>query len=237
MKKLLMLLVAAAVVSIPSFAQNGNQAPSGPHYDLNIIGVDKAKTQPLTTGDRHTIFVPLETSSLDGPDTDLVAGHEIWLFQGTPFEVCDGNAFDVAYNCSGNTFYVPGTTTDALGASFQLPCDTLITAAAGTTLVPCDTTAGSASYTVWARVVGTPGGSATITTCAYDSTNTLVCSLNEKTLVRMKPNWFANLTDVLTSIVTKTQTLQLFAQGYQGFFWDYDNNGNKVLQLRFYLAK
>ncbi len=27
----------------------------------------------------------------------------------------------------------------------------------------------------------------------------------------------------------------LFASGFQGFFWDYDNNKNKVLQLRFYL--
>ena len=113
----------------------------------------------------------------------------------------------------------------------------MITASSGTTLVPCDSTAGSARYTVWARVVGTPGGSATINTCAYDATNTLVCSLNEKTLVRMKPNWFTDVTDILTSIVTSTQTLQLFAQGYQGFFWDYDNNGNKVLQLRFYLVK
>jgi hypothetical protein len=27
----------------------------------------------------------------------------------------------------------------------------------------------------------------------------------------------------------------LFQSTFVGFFWDYDNNGNKVLQLRFYL--
>jgi len=37
----------------------------------------------------------------------------------------------------------------------------------GTTLVPC-TTGQTASYDVWARVVGTPGGSSTLTTCATD---------------------------------------------------------------------
>ena len=48
------LIVALAV---PASAQTGNGAPSGPHYNLNIIGVDKPKTATLTTSDRHTIFV------------------------------------------------------------------------------------------------------------------------------------------------------------------------------------
>jgi hypothetical protein len=39
----------------------------------------------------------------------------------------------------------------------------------------------------------------------------------------------------LTSLVTTTQTVALFGSGFQGFFWDYDNNGEKLLQLRFYL--
>jgi hypothetical protein len=58
---------------------------------------------------------------------------------------------------------------------------------------------------------------------------------------------FSDVTNQLTSIVTPagtcntktitagTCTVALFASGFQGFFWDYDNNGNKLLQLRFYL--
>jgi hypothetical protein len=46
---------------------------------------------------------------------------------------------------------------------------------------------------------------------------------------------FSNVTNALTSLVTSTQTVALFGAGFQGFFWDFDNNGNKLLQLRFYL--
>src|SRR3989449_4592890 len=76
MKKLWLFLVVVAVASIPGFAQKttGNRAPSGPHYDLNIIGVDQAKGAPLTGSNRHTIFVPLHTAS---SDNDLAPGTDI----------------------------------------------------------------------------------------------------------------------------------------------------------------
>jgi hypothetical protein len=229
MKKLLPLVAAAvalgfAVASIPGFAQNGNGITSnGAHYNLNLIGVTDGKKPTLTNTDRHTIFVPLDTAN-----DDPVPGTDIWLTQG-PFAVCDGNAFDAAYDCNG-------TQIAKLGAVFQLPCNTNITAANGTTLVPC-TTGQTASYDVWARVVGTPGGSSTLTTCATDPLGALVCSTNKQTFVRMKPNKFTNVTDALTSLVDQNtlQTVALFQGGFQNFFWDYDNNGNKLVQLRFYL--
>lgn len=37
----------------------GNGAPSGPHYNLNIIGVPKDKTADMTDSSGHRIFVPL----------------------------------------------------------------------------------------------------------------------------------------------------------------------------------
>lgn len=231
MRKLLFILAAVAIGSIAGFAQQnttGNGAPSGAHYNLNLIGVTNGKNPPLTGSDRHTIFVPLFTNGKDGPDTDPVPGTDIWLTQG-PFAVCDGNAFDAATDCNG-------TQIAKLGAVFQLPCNTNITTATGTTLVPC-TSGATASYDVWARTLGTPGGSSTLTTCATDPTGNLVCSTNKAVFVRMKPNKFTNVTDALTSLVdTNTlQTVALFQGGFQNFFWDYDNNGNKLVQLRFYL--
>lgn len=57
----------------------GNGAPSGTHYDLNIIGVANPKTADITSGNR--IFVPLTgTAKID-------------LFEGD-FAVLDGNATD-----------------------------------------------------------------------------------------------------------------------------------------------
>lgn len=231
MKKLFFVLAAVIACSIAGIAQQtttGNGAPGGAHYNLNLIGVTNGKNPPLTGSDRHTIFVPLYTNGKDGPDVDPVPGTDIWLTQG-PFAVCDGNAFDAATDCNG-------TQIAKTGAVFQLPCNTNITTATGTTLVPC-TTGASASYDVWARTLGTPGGSSTLTTCATDPTGNLVCSTNKAVFVRMKPNKFSNVTDALTSLVdTNTlQTVALFQGGYQNFFWDYDNNGNKLVQLRFYL--
>ena len=218
--------LAVVVAPIPGFALTGNGAPSGAHYDLNIIGVTNAKNVPLTGSDRHTIFVPLNTAA-----NDPVPAADIFLTQG-PFTVCDGNAFDAAYDCNG-------TQIAKQGAVFQLPCNTNIATATGTTLVPCPSTGDTATYSVWARAVGTPGGSGTLSTCATDlSTNTLVCSVAGNVAVTTRKNGkpeFSNVTNQLTSIVTSTQTVALFGAGFQGFFWDYDNNGNKVLQLRFYL--
>jgi hypothetical protein len=247
MKKSLPLLSIVALGVITALAQptpTGNGAPSGPHYDLNIIGVPKGKNPPLTSSDRHTIFVPL-VSDQGALDTDTAPGADIFLTQG-PFTVCDGNAFDAAYDCSGNQIAKQG-------AVFQLPCNLNVTTATGTTLLPCPTTAGAetATYSVWARPVGTPGGSSSITTCATDTTTgTLVCSVDSNVSVFIRKNGkpvFSSVTNQLTSIVTPagacttgtitggTCTVSLFAAGFQGFFWDYDNNKLKVLQLRFYL--
>jgi hypothetical protein len=43
-------------------AGTGNGAPSGPHYNLNLIGVPKDKTADMTNSDGHSIFVPLSGS-------------------------------------------------------------------------------------------------------------------------------------------------------------------------------
>src|SRR5438094_984436 len=61
--------------------QTGNGAPSGPHYDLNLIGVPKAKSPDLTGGDGHRIFVPLDGTT------------RINLSEGD-FAVLDANATD-----------------------------------------------------------------------------------------------------------------------------------------------
>src|SRR5438132_6249074 len=88
------LLLLVLAFATPGFTQTGNGAPNGAHYNLNIIGVENPKTDPLTGSDRHTIFVAL------GNKNSAVTS-KIYLTQGD-FQVCDGNAFDAAYDCSGN---------------------------------------------------------------------------------------------------------------------------------------
>lgn len=210
------LLITAALLAIaasPVLGQNGSGSPKGAHYELGIIGVSDPKTQPLTGSDRHTIFVGL---GANGEGGDVITN--IYLTQG-PFAVCDGNGFDPAYACDGSLVA-------SAGAVFQLPCDTLTnTCLTGT----------SQAYTIWARALGKPGGSATVTTCATDLTNTVICSTENTLLVRGGGHQkFKNVTSELTTIVTTLGTISLFQVGFLNFFWQYDNFGLKLAQVRFY---
>jgi len=76
--------VASAIAVLPAGAtttSTGTGAPSGAHYDLNIIGVDKAKSSSMTGSNTHTIFVPLSGNC------------KINLSEGD-FQVTDGNCTD-----------------------------------------------------------------------------------------------------------------------------------------------
>ncbi len=218
MKKPWLVLVGAAVTlgaAVTSMAQTGNGAPNGAHYELGIIGVSDPKTQPLTGSDRHTIFVGLGTNKKGG---DVIT--KIYLTQG-PFTVCDGNGFLPATDCNGNP--IPGATT---GAVFQLPCNLLTdTCSSGT----------SQAYTIWARALGKPGGQATVTTCGTTDLGAVICSTASTLMVRGSGQQkFRDVTSTLTTIDTTLGNFSLFATGFQNFFWQYDNSGLKLLQVRFY---
>lgn len=233
-------LLTVGLCATSALAQNVKL--SGPHYNLNIIGMENAKNAPMTGSDRKTIFVALGKSG-DGVTST------IYLVPGSTFAVCDGNGFDTATDCSGNT-------KGAQGAVFQLPCNTNIPNDQNV-LVPCDTpTAQTASYTVWARALGKPGGQATVTTCATDTdTQETVCSTESAVIVRPvsangnKPGW-QNVTKELTSLVTtctvdnafgfpcdagQTVRAALFTGDFEDWFWSYYNQGLRLAQLRFYL--
>ena len=207
--------------------------PSGQHFTLNIIGVDKAKNPDMTGSNRHTIFVGLG-SKTGGVITD------IWLQNGYEFKVCDGNGLDaIAYDCSGNTIDQHSRSYGA--ASFQLPCNTnpdlVYTEGYG-----CPVEVEQRSYSVWARALGKPGFDATMMTCAYDVVGDLYCATeNVLTLTRSKsrPTWM-NATSQLTTLVANidglagNETVALFAEGFEEFFWQYDNKGLRHAQIRFY---
>jgi hypothetical protein len=215
--------VSLAFLAATGLAFAGNGAPSGAHYDLNIIGVDNPKTQPLTGGDRHTIFVAL------GKNATVTSN--IYLTPG-PFSVCDGNAFDAAYDCSG--LKIANT-----GAVFELPCDTNVPTDTG-----CAGGVDQANYTVWARALGKQGGTATVTTCATAPDATFVCSSGNKVLSRSKgKQTFTNVTSALTTlqnvcyfngITTICESVSLFSGGFTNFLWQYSNTGLKLAQVRFY---
>jgi hypothetical protein len=120
-------------------------------------------------------------------------------------------------------------------ASFELPAPCAISATTGL----CTTA--TTVYSVWDRALGKPGGSSSTTTCAYDTTGTLVCSINAFVSVVTRNSGkssFSNVSSDLLFLTTcvngKSVSTPLFSQNYQNYFWSYDNTGLKLLQLRFY---
>src|SRR5216110_294981 len=106
------------------------------------------------------------------------------------------------------------------------------------------------TYTVWARALGTPGGQSKIATCAtfvdpITGVSTILCSTDNEVFVRgTGKSSFRNVTSALTTITLVagspaelacgTPSVSLFDTCLQDFLWQYDNNGLKLLQIRFY---
>jgi len=211
MKNAVLIAFGLAVGTASALSQTGNGAPSGEHFNLNIIGKEQCPTDPMTNGNGGVIFVLLNGGDVATNLTGKLASNiskvnKIYLQPGPEFAVLDGNA------CDGN------------GALFELPNPT------------------NGSYTIWARALGKPGGNAEITPCATD-TNTLevVCSTSSVLLMRTKgKQTFANVTTQLTTLTFISPitglpvTVSLFDPAFQDFFWNYQNNGLRLAQLRFY---
>ncbi len=341
MKRLFIMALLTCFLSNVAFAGNGNGAPPGAHYNLNIIGVENPKKAEMRDSKRHTIFMPLVADKSSGrhskkniSDVDsngeltyvqtMIVKNKIWLLLGDSFAVCDGNGFDEAYGCADSVFNERWVTTAydsdgnpiavderKIGAVFQLPCNTNLNDAywdsdgdgkiedngddaALVELVRCGyyvdeygnevgpqdniDVEDTASYEVWARALGKPGGSATTTTCATVH-GELQCSLENVVFARTnerKP--FTEVTDQLTSLVigycqgvvvtiewdgavdvddydicavldlgnnaddytnqdladVTWSRISLFAGNTQDWFWNYDNDGLRLAQLRFY---
>ena len=191
---------------LSSVATTGNGAPSGPHYNLNIIGVSKDKTADMTGNNGHRIFVKLW-----GADTKIL------LTEGD-FQVLDANGTD-------------GT------ASFQLPN-------------PDPDSNYVTSYSVYVRALGKPGGFANMQTCYTDESGTWCAAdfaggVSQITVGRTTgKSLFTNVSkdllyvDYCTSwdsgVCTSVKQIPLFCRDLEEYFWDYDNSGLKLAQLRFY---
>jgi hypothetical protein len=192
-------LAACIVIAIPGSATAGpgNGAPSGPHYNLNIIGVENPKTAPMDDTNRHMLFVPLQGSCKIGLAED-------------DFSVADGNCFD------GD------------GAAFTLPD-------------PDPDGDGVTTYSVYARALGKPGGSSVTTTC-FTEDGEEWCSTESMVLVRSTgKSTFRNVSRELLSLCLDTDddgvcdTREfLFDRDLADYFWQYDNSGLRLAQLRFY---
>ncbi len=221
MKKLGVLLLLAIAVTLiaalPAVAGNGNGAPSGQHYNLNIIGVDNPKNAPMDGSNRHTIFVPLSGKCGIGltqtPDWN-------GTYSTKDFQVLDGNCFSKGVTVGDSTV------TYSLNAAFQLP-------------PPDPYATGTLQYTVFVKVTS-PKGSAAMQTCFYDPNvgetycNTgMVLDLSKANYPKFT-NVSKNLLTVCAYVNDKWQLEPLFFDSNSQYWWEYDNKGLRHAQFRFY---
>jgi hypothetical protein len=106
---------------------------------------------------------------------------------------------------------------------------------------PDPTGTGTTTYSVFARALGKPGGSATSTTCATDATTgETFCSVFSSVQTRTKgKQTFTNVSRELLFVFADVdgdgvvERHALFDDALQDFFWQFDNNGLRLLQYRF----
>src|SRR3989338_7873120 len=210
------LIGALAASVLPFSTLAGSGAPSGSHYNLNIIGVENPKNANMSANG-NVIFVALSGKT------------KINLSPGD-FQVLDKNGTD-------------GT------AAFQLPvADTAVNDCVTNTDGSVTCGSGVTTYSVFVRALGGKGGSATMILCGYDlESDEDVCSNSSLELDSDNPRKFTNATADLLYLYgvwldtdgddvvdTYYKRIPLFSDVLEGYFWDYDNHGLKLAQLRFY---
>lgn len=219
MKRLILSIVvilALVLVAAPASAQVG-QGLSGPHYNLTIIGVSKDKTADMTSGNGHVLFVPLDTTG------DVLNSTKIYFVPGTEFNVIDANC------------------TDADGCTIEVPSSEL----------------GDICYNVYAIGLGKPFGEAIVNVECTDPQIVGGCTaaLLQNTFTVDRTNGGSNkphrqnISNVFRASgcldiapITNPPTCELTFQnvwvfnlpGLVNYFWGYNNDGLKNMQIRFY---
>jgi hypothetical protein len=202
---------AAAGAAALATATTGNGAPSGPHYNLNIIGAPKDKSPDFSGGDGHRIFVDLGKSGTP-------ANTRINLTEGD-FAVLDANGTDGVA-----AFQLPNPDLDGDGiTSYSVYVRALGKPGGKATMQSCYEDATG----TWCAA-DFAGGVEPIT--IQRSKNGVAKFVNvSKNLLFVD---YCTAWDAGGLCTSYTQT-PLFSNDVS-YFWSYDNEGLKVAQLRFY---
>ena len=207
---LLPLLALGALLVAASPAMAGNGAPSGSHYSLNIIGVEKGKNPPMTNDNRHTIFVPL---GANGEPARCKINLVNSLILGE-YAVKDGNCFDdsvAAFSLPNPDANNDGTTDYSVfargagkpgGRADVTTCQSDSTPDSGGTEDCSD---------IYASIISVGGN-----------------------------REFSNVSKQLLYVYDDidedgtVERVPLFGTSGESYWWYYDNQGLRVAQLRFY---
>ena len=242
--------VASVLVAVPAYVQAGNGAPSGPHYNVNLIGVPKAELSNFLggkgdTSNGSTIFMPLVTSKVprnfdgatcttpDGTQTDFVDEAGPTFSTQEP----DGKVRIYFDPNTDGTFAI--TDRDAVDGEARIS-------------IPIDPADGNRVLVdLWVRVLGKPGGCAEISGYALEEdiggTTTDLWWYAGSILVSRTggKSSFVNATDIFevdycpvdpTTLQCggPTVSLSVFNDIFSEYFWEVNNYKTRLIQMRFY---
>jgi hypothetical protein len=206
----------------PSLAAvtTGNGAPSGAHYNLNIIGVPKDKNPNFDGGSGRRIFVDLGK-------TGVVANTRINLIEGD-FAVTDANGTDGTAE-----FHLPNPDPDGDGTTaYSVYVRALGKPGGKATMQSCyedlDGTWCAADFLGGVNPIElehTKGGAPKFTNVSKDLLYVDYCTAWDA-----GPDTIPGTADDVCTSVTQTP---LFSNDVS-YYWSYDNQGLKLAQLRFY---
>jgi hypothetical protein len=196
-----------SLAPVLSRAETGNGAPSGAHYNLNLIGVSD-KTAEMTGANGRVIFVKLWGNT------------KIFLTEG-PFQVLDANGTDQ----DGAAFQLPNPDPDGDGVTAYSVFVRALGKPGGTaTLQSCYTFEGEE----WCAVDFAGG----VEPILLD--NTTRPSKFENVSKDLLFVDFCVEFDEDTGECLEVDQIPLFSDETLGYLWSYDNQGLRLAQLRFY---
>lgn len=230
------VLSPGATPGDPLLSSHGNGAPRGAHeYQLNIIGTSTKNDNTVDDwgGNGRRIFVP------------LVGKTKILLEEG-PFEVLDANGTD-----GEAKFSLPAPGLDAYVIGDPGSAD--VQSAYSVFIRPLGKPGGWATMTTCAELLDIefgnllPGGAKQILNRAEGDAYCSIEQVGADILTRSSgKSSFTNVTAELLTIVFQVEVetvngletfqvrVPLFDALIQGEYWEYDNHGLRLAQVRFY---
>jgi hypothetical protein len=245
MKKFTIICLAFGMILAFGFgnAIAGNDSPDAKKlYSLNIIGVPGDKNADMDGNNGHRIFVPIDGKA------------KIELIEGDDFAVLDANGTD-----GPAQFQMPNPGLDPYVIGDENGADTM--SDYSVYVRPLGKPGGWATITTCAQLVDStfanllPGKflRALNRECEWDGALASVEQVGEEITMRDKgPSKFQNVTAELLTIVFKVEVdidgdltttddtdivyvrVPVFDPIIEGEYWEYDNHGLKILQVRFY---
>lgn len=238
----LVLVLLLTIVATPAFAKKPGMDFNGPHYNLNLIGKDKEMPGDYDNPDRHTMFVPLDTSDynieLNTPNNleqETLPGIKIEMTQGEEFAMIDGNGTDGygAFQIGPGKYHVY-IAVKAKSPKYEEPYTDI------TGWVEAYDNLGQLWYYIDVGYVQVKKGKNSWT----DATDLFFVSTLEDDfgfVTGAEADYAPNLGIWVFDYMAGLDTWYEDSGGEApydlsdlGYFWQFDNHGNKLIQVRFY---